>query len=94
MNPRGRHWIAFWLVFFLGVMATVVERQTSAFVANEELSALQEQRRSLESSKNSSLRRIQEARSRLQLTRRARTMDLRPAADSEVVDIRVPGARP
>ena len=93
MTPRGRHWIGFWLVFFLTVMGTIVARQTAAFVANERLRVLQEERRGLESLKNESLRRIQVARSRSQLGRRARSMGLRAAVDSEVVDVRVPGGR-
>lgn len=94
MTLRGRHWTAIWLVYFLVVMATVVARQTSAFVANEELRELQADRRSLESAKNSALRRIQVARGRRSLTTRARALGLRAAADSEVVDVRIPETRP
>jgi len=86
---RGRAWVALWLLYFLGVLAVVVARQTSAVVAATELRTLQEERLVLESRRNELLIRIREGRSRASLIPRAEDLGLRLPVDSEIVTLEV-----
>lgn len=91
MRPKGRVWVAGWLLFGLVVLAWVVARQTSAVVAAGELSDLREERVSLEARQAEFLTRIRAARSRKVLIPRAAALGLRLPADSEIVILQVPG---
>lgn|GEM_PF-1389798 len=91
MRPRGRVWVAGWLLFGLVVLAWVVARQTSAVVAASELSDLRDERASLEARQAELLARIRAARSRKVLIPRAAALGLRLPADSEIVILQVPG---
>lgn len=91
MRPKGRVWVASWLLFFLGVLAWVVARQTSAVVAATDLGDLREERATLEARQAEFLSRIREARSRGVLIPRAQALGLRLPADSEIIILQVPG---
>ncbi len=91
MRPRGRVWVAAWLLFGLAILAWVVARQTSAVVAATELGELREERATLEARQAEFLTRIRAARSRSVLIPRAAALGLRLPADSEIVILQVPG---
>lgn len=91
MRPRGRVWVAGWLLFFLAILAWVVARQTSAVVAATELGELREERATLEATQAELMTRIRSARSRRVLIPRAQGLGLRLPADSEIVILQVPG---
>ncbi len=91
MRPRGRVWVAGWLLFFLAILAWVVARQTSAITAATDLGGLREERATLEARQAELLSRIREARSRSVLIPRAQRLGLRLPADSEIVILQVPG---
>ncbi len=91
MRPRGRVWVAGWLLFGLLVLAWVVARQTSAVVAASQLGDLREERASLEARQAELLSRIRAARSRKVLIPRAAALGLRLPADSEIIILQVPG---
>lgn len=90
MPARGRHWLALWLFFFLGTLAWVVARQTSAVVAATRLGEVRERRSTLEGQRTELLRRIRTASSRAVLIPRARALGLRLPADSEIIILQVP----
>jgi hypothetical protein len=91
MRPRGRFWVALWLVFFLAILAWVVARQTSAVVAASTLGDLEEQRGTLEARQAELMTRIRQARSRKVLIPRAAALGLRLPVDSEIIILQVPG---
>ena len=90
MAPRGRHWVALWLVFLLAVLTWVVARQTSAVVASTELGDLRNQRSALEARKADLERRIRQSRSRSVLIPKAESLGLRLPADSEIIILQLP----
>ena len=87
---KGRHWLAFWLFFFLGVLAWVVARQTASVVLATELREARARRSALEGMKADLLRRIRAASSRSVLIPRAQSRGLRLPADSEIIILQVP----
>ena len=89
-SPKGRHWLAFWLFFFLGVLAWVVARQTASVVLATQLRDIRSQRSRLEGLKADLLRRIRTASSRAVLIPRAEGRGLRLPADSEIIILQVP----
>ncbi len=91
MPARGRHWLAVWLLFALGVLAWVVARQTAAVVLVTQLRDARAERSVLEGQRADLLRRIRAARSRAVLIPRARALGLRLPADSEIIILQVPG---
>jgi len=90
MRPRGRVWIASWLLFALAILAWVVARQTSAVLAAAELGALRDERATEEARAAELLGRIREARSRRVLIPRAQALGLRLPSDSEIVILQTP----
>jgi hypothetical protein len=90
MPARGRHWLALWLLFFLGILAWVVARQTASVVLASQLSQARTERSTLETRRAELIRRIRTAGSRAVLIPRARGMGLRLPADSEIVILHVP----
>ena len=78
-----------WLLYFLGVLALVVARQTSSVVAASELRTLQEEHRILTSQRNDLVIRIREGRSRARLIPKAEDLGLRLPTDSEIVTLEV-----
>ncbi len=90
MPAKGRHWLALWLVFFLGTLAWVVGRQTAAVVLAARLAETRYQRSILEGRKVELLRRIRTASGRSVLIPRARALGLRLPADSEIIILQVP----
>jgi hypothetical protein len=91
---KGRHWLAFWLFFFLGVLAWVVARQTASVVLATELREARTRRSALEGMKADLLRRIRAASSRAVLIPRAQARGLRLPADSEIIILQVPRREP
>jgi hypothetical protein len=87
---RGRHWLAFWLLFFLGTLAWVVARQTASVVLASRLADAREQRSVLETRRAELIRRIRTAGSRTVLIPRAEALGLRLPADSEIIILQVP----
>ncbi|MCH7473355.1 MAG: hypothetical protein IIA27_01675 [Gemmatimonadetes bacterium] len=90
MKVRGRGWVALWLVWFLGVLAWVVARQTAAHVTAIELRGVQDERSALEARRVELLRRVRAASSRAVLVPRAESLGLRLPVDSEIVILRIP----
>ena len=91
---KGRHWLAFWLFFFLGILAWVVARQTSSVVLAISLRETRARRSALEGMRADLLRRIRTASSRAVLIPRAQARGLRLPADSEIIILQVPKAGP
>ena len=85
---RGRVWVAFWLVFILGVLGWVVARQTAAHVAAAELRDLREEREALESERVLVRQRIAEGESPQVLGPKAEAIGLRVPEDSETTRLR------
>lgn len=90
-RPRGRVWLAAWLVFVLGVLWWVSRRQEAGFARATELDRLRTRRSVLEAERAQLTRRIREAESREVLVARAQALGLRFPADSEIVILPVPG---
>ena len=90
MPARGRHWLAVWLLFALGVLAWVVARQTAAHVLAADLNEARQQRSLLEGRRAEVLRRIRAAGSRTVLIPRARSLGLRLPADTEIIILQDP----
>jgi hypothetical protein len=90
MAARGRHWLALWLLFFLGILAWVVARQTASVVLAARLSQVRTERSTLETRRAELTRRIRTAGSRAVLIPRAQALGLRLPADSEIVILHVP----
>jgi len=91
---RGRVWVAFWLVFILGVLGWVVARQTASHLAATELGELREDREALESERALVQQRIVEAESPQVLHPKAEAMGLRVPPDSEMTRLRSIRERP
>jgi len=87
---KGRHWLAFWLFFFLAILAWVVARQTSSVMIARKLGDARTRRSALEGVKSDLLRRIRTASSRAVLIPRAQAHGLRLPADSEIIILQVP----
>jgi hypothetical protein len=87
---KGRHWLAFWLFFFLGILAWVVARQTASVVLASQLREKRAARSALEGSRADLLGRIRTASSRAVLIPRAQARGLRLPADSEIIILQVP----
>ena len=87
---KGRHWLAFWLFFFLGILAWVVARQTSSVMLARTLGDSRTRRSALEGVRSDLLRRIRTASSRAVLIPRAQSRGLRLPADSEIIILQVP----
>ncbi len=85
MRLKGRIWIAIWLAFALVVLAWVVSRDTTGFMAATDLRNLRNERSVLQADKALLMRRIREAESRAVLVPRAEVRGLRLPADSEIV---------
>lgn len=95
MALKGRHWAALWLLAFLGAAWIVIARQTSAIRAARALAASREERAQLEGHRVDLERRIRAAESRAVLVRRARDeLGMRLPADTELILLPAPGARP
>ena len=90
MAPRGRHWLAAWLLFALVTLAWVVARQTAAVVLVTRLRDTRTQRSVLEGRRAELRRRIRAAGSRAVLIPRARALGLRLPADSEIIILQIP----
>lgn len=88
---RGRVWVAFWLVFILGVLGWVVARQTASHLAAGEHGDLREEREALKSERVLVQQRIAEAESPQVLGPKAESMGLRVPDDSETT--RLPSIR-
>ena len=95
MALKGRHWAAIWLLAFLAVAWLVIARQTSAYRAARELTALREERANLAGHAADLERRIHAGASRAVLLRRARErLGLRLPSDTEIILLPVPSAGP
>jgi len=90
MRAKGRYWVAFWLIYSLGILAWVVARQTAAVVLAGRLREIRNDRSALEARRTELLGRIRVGRSRATLIPRALKMGLEMPADSEITIIRVP----
>lgn len=90
MAARGRHWFAFWLVFFLAVLGWVVGRYTASYKLAARLRDLRERRSVLEGQRADLARRIRTASSRAVLIPRAQARGLRLPADSEIIILQLP----
>ncbi|HEY2824150.1 MAG TPA: hypothetical protein VGI83_01265 [Gemmatimonadales bacterium] len=89
MAAKGRHWVGFWLVFALAVLAAVVARQTSALATARDLSDTRTAHSTLEAERAALIQRIRSGASRAELIPRAKALGLRLPADSEILILRV-----
>jgi len=80
---KGRHWLALWLLLFLGAAALVVTRQRAAILTARRLAELREKRTTLEATRAELIRRIGNATSREQLVPRMERAGLHLPSDSE-----------
>jgi hypothetical protein len=80
---KGRHWLALWLVVFLGAAALVVTRQRAAILTARRLSELRDRRTALEATRAELVRRIGNATSREVLVPRMQRAGLHLPSDSE-----------
>ena len=87
---KGRHWLAFWLFFFLGILGWVVARQTASVVLASQLREKRTARSTLEGNRSDLLRRIRTGSSRTVLIPRVQARGLRLPADSEIIILQVP----
>ena len=96
MSPRlkGRHWLMLWLLLFVAVSAAVIARQSAAYAVARRLTALKEQRLTLEARRADLERRIRLASGRQTLVEHVeQTLGLHQPSDSEFVLFRVPPSR-
>ena len=89
-RPRGRLWLALWMVFALVIMAWVVARQTSAVVTAAQLDSLRDERGVLEAQRQELHAEIGRLSSREVLEPIAASLGLRESVDSEIVIVTVP----
>lgn len=92
MALKGRHWVALWLVAFLGAAWVVIARQTAAIRAARELAELRDERAALEGHRADLERRIREAEGRTELVPRATARGLHLPADTEMILLPMPAA--
>ena len=94
MTIKGRHWVALWLLAFLGAAWIVIARQTRAIRTARALAAAREERAALEGRRADLERRIRITESRGVLVRRARDqLGMRLPADTEIILLSVPSVR-
>jgi len=94
LRLKGRHWVALWLLAFLGVALAVVRRQTASLEATRELQQLRKTRAALESSRAELLGDIHRAQSRGVLVPLAQQkLGLRLPQDSEITILQDPRPR-
>ena len=91
---KGRHWIALWLLIFLGAAALIVTRQRFAIQSATRLGDLREQRQTLEATRAELLRAISRATSREVLVPRMERIGLHLPTDTENIPLRVDTANP
>jgi hypothetical protein len=94
MALKGRHWAALWLLTFLAAAWIVIARQTSAIRTARALAAIREERAELEGHRIDLERRIRGAQSRAVLVRRAHDQGMKLPADTEIILLPAPRARP
>lgn len=94
MAPKGRHWAALWLLAFLAAAWIVIARQTSAIRTARALAAIREERAELEGHRIDLERRIRAAQSRAVLVGRAHEQGMKLPADTEIILLPAPRARP
>jgi hypothetical protein len=80
---KGRHWLALWLLLFLGAAALVVTRQRAAILTARRLAELRDRRTTLEAARAELVRRIGNATSREVLVPRMQRAGLHLPSDSE-----------
>ena len=94
MRPKGRHWVLFWLLIFLGGALVVVARQTAALHTARRLHYMREERSALDAGRAELERRIRVASSREVLVPIARrAFGLHEPADSEFILFPLPPAQ-
>jgi hypothetical protein len=86
---RGRHWLGFWLLVFLGAAALIVTRQRAAILTATRLGDLREKRQALEATRAELLRDIARATSREVLVPRMQRFGLHLPSDTENIPLRV-----
>lgn len=89
---KGRHWLAVWLLVFLGAAAMIVIRQRGAILTATRLGELRERRQALEASRAELVRAISRATSRDVLVPRMERIGLHLPSDTENVPLRVDSA--
>jgi hypothetical protein len=94
---KGRHWLALWLLVFLGAAALIVVRQRGAILTATRLGELRDQRQALEATRAELLRAISRASSREVLVPRMERAGFHLPTDTENIPLRVgdtPGSDP
>lgn len=93
MTRKGRYWIVFWLLLFLGAAFIVAGRQNTALATAARLERLRERRLTLETRRAELEQRIREASSLAVLVPKVeRTLGLRPAESRHYTILRLPAA--
>ncbi|UCG85977.1 MAG: hypothetical protein JSW71_19035 [Gemmatimonadota bacterium] len=90
MRVKGRIWLAGWLVFTLVVLAWVVTRDAAGYATARHLDSLRTRKAVLQAQRAELIRQVRRAGSRAVLVPRARELGLRPAADSQIIILRLP----
>lgn len=97
MRLKGRHWLVFWLVLFLGTALAIATRQSKGFTTARRLGILQERRTELEAKRTELLRQIGLTTSREVLVPRMERTGMHLPSESEnlliTLDSLVAGAR-
>lgn len=93
MKLRGRHWLAIWLLLFLGAAVLVVARQRAALLTAGRLAELREKRQALEATRAELIRQIGRATSRDVLVPRMERAGLHLPTDEENIPLRVDTTR-
>lgn len=91
---KGRHWLALWLLLFLGAAAVVVTRQRAAILTARRLTDLRDRRIALEAARAELVRRIGRAASREVLVPRMERAGLHLPNDSENIRLSVDSTPP
>lgn len=89
-RPRGRLWLALWMIFALVMMVWVVARQTAAVVSAAALDSLREERSVLDARRIELLAEIRRRESREVLEPIAASLGLRASADTDIVIVSAP----
>ena len=93
-RPRGRYWILFWLLLFLGAAGALVARQGAALRVAGELRTLEADRQALEARRAELDQRIRSATSLpVLLPKVQRSLGLTNPADSQSTLIGMPSPK-
>jgi hypothetical protein len=89
MRVKGRIWLIGWLLFALVVLTWVVTRDAAGYATARQLDSLRTRKAVLQARRAELIYRVGRDKSRAVLVPRAEALGLRPAADSQIVIVRL-----